>query len=170
MPDVEQRRFLRHLRPWWDIHRHRMPPQTALQVDALRDSGRFQVLAGQVLAAETDGGQLRVSFRPRGEARPRRLVVGHMANCSGPCGDFTKIRQPLLAQMIADGLVRPDRLRLGLDVDPAMHLRDGSGRSQERLLALGPITKGRFWEATAVPEIRRQAGWLADHLNDLDGD
>src|SRR3954452_25060292 len=24
LPDAEQRRFLRHARPWWDVHRHRM--------------------------------------------------------------------------------------------------------------------------------------------------
>src|SRR5690606_17647623 len=23
----DRRRFLRHLRPWWEVHRHRLPPE-----------------------------------------------------------------------------------------------------------------------------------------------
>ena len=29
LPLAERRRFLRHLRPWWDVHRHRIPPRSA---------------------------------------------------------------------------------------------------------------------------------------------
>jgi len=29
---------------------------------------------------------------------------------------------------------------------------------------IGPVTRGQFWECTAVPEIRRQAEWLAGSL------
>jgi uncharacterized NAD(P)/FAD-binding protein YdhS len=32
---------------------------------------------------------------------------------------------------------------------------------------MGPVTKGAFWEMTAVPDIRRQAERLADYMAGL---
>jgi len=43
---------------------------------------------------------------------------------------------------------------------------DGGSRvaGAERLWAVGPLTKGRFWEIVAVPDIR---GQVADVANDI---
>ena len=38
------------------------------------------------------------------------------------------------------------------------------GAISRRLFAVGPVTKGAFWEMTAVPDIRRQCESLARHL------
>ncbi|MDR3436857.1 FAD/NAD(P)-binding protein [Telmatospirillum sp.] len=166
MSDDDKRRFLRHARPWWDIHRHRMAPRAAERLEHLITDGYLRVLAGQLLEATVGTDGVSVVCRPRGGAEHRQLEVGHIVNCSGPCSDFAKIRHPLLARLIGDGLARPDSMRLGLDVDPLMRLLDGNGHPQERLFALGPVTRGRFWESTAVPEIRRQAKCLADYLTE----
>lgn len=54
-------------------------------------------------------------------------------------------------------MVRPGPLSLGLDTDD-----DGSiPGSERRLWLVGPLRRGRDWEATAVPEIRDQAAALA---------
>lgn len=34
LPDKERRRFLRHLQPYWDVHRHRVAPATYEVFDA----------------------------------------------------------------------------------------------------------------------------------------
>jgi uncharacterized NAD(P)/FAD-binding protein YdhS len=34
-------RATRHLRPWWDVHRHRMPPEIADRIDRLMRLGRL---------------------------------------------------------------------------------------------------------------------------------
>jgi uncharacterized NAD(P)/FAD-binding protein YdhS len=34
LPAPEQARFLRHLRPWWDVHRHRTAPPVAQEIGA----------------------------------------------------------------------------------------------------------------------------------------
>lgn len=47
LPTQAQRRFLRHLRPWWDVHRHLAPPSVAGKLAALQASGRLRVLAGE---------------------------------------------------------------------------------------------------------------------------
>ena len=60
--------------------------------------------------------------------------------------------------------MRPDPLRLGLDVTGTCALRDRRGAISRRLFAVGPVTKAAFWEMTAVPDIRRQCEVVAEHL------
>ena len=57
--------------------------------------------------------------------------------------------------------------RLGLDVTASGALRSRAERYLQSLFALGPLTRGAFWEITAIPDIRRQCETLAMHLSDL---
>ena len=41
---ADKRRFLRHLRPWWEIHRHRVAPSVAAEIKAARARGALQIL------------------------------------------------------------------------------------------------------------------------------
>ena len=164
LPERERRRFLRHLRPWWDIHRHRMAPQVARRIDEAIGRGALSVLAGRFSRIEAQGDKLSLEIRPRGRDRVTRLEVDHVVNCSGPSSDYGAIEQKLVRSLFTSGAVRPDPLCLGLDVDTGLRLLDRQGNAQPRLYAMGPVTKGRFWECTAVPEIRRQAEELAERL------
>jgi uncharacterized NAD(P)/FAD-binding protein YdhS len=116
------------------------------------------------VCAEEEAGGVNVIYRPRGIQDRCRLQVACVVNCTGPSTDFSRISQPLIRKLLHDGKIRPDPLRLGLDVDDDLRLLGRDGRANPRLFALGPITKGRFWEMTAVPEIRCQAEWLAKRL------
>ncbi len=42
LPAADKARFLRHLRPWWDVHRHRMAGTVADRIEAARQSGQLQ--------------------------------------------------------------------------------------------------------------------------------
>jgi uncharacterized NAD(P)/FAD-binding protein YdhS len=64
-------------------------------------------------------------------------------------------------------VARPDPLRLGLDVTGSCALLSREGAISRRLFAVGPVTKGAFWEMTAVPDIRRQTEKLAEYLGGL---
>ena len=44
---AEQLRFKRHLERYWSVHRHRMAPEVAAEVERLSDSGLFHVHSGQ---------------------------------------------------------------------------------------------------------------------------
>src|SRR5215218_871161 len=52
LPDAERARFVRHLRPYWDVHRHRMAPPVAEAVEAALRSGAFGVEAGRIEAVQ----------------------------------------------------------------------------------------------------------------------
>lgn len=159
----DRERFLRHLRPWWDVHRHRMAPAVADRIAAARLSGQLRIHAGRI-GRYAAGDGVEVCFRTRGAGAPASLRAARVVNCSGPGADFARATDPLLQSLLASGAARPDPLRLGLDVSPACAVRDARGVETPGLYAVGPLTKAAFWESTAVPDIRVQCEQLAGRL------
>jgi uncharacterized NAD(P)/FAD-binding protein YdhS len=161
---AERQRFLRHLRPWWDVHRHRMAPAVADKIEAMRREWRLTVAAGRILKVERDGDGVRVAWRPRGGKHVQWLDVGRIINCTGPAGDPTSVDSPLIRGLVERGEARIDPMLIGLDVDAHSRAIQGDGAPNPELFAVGPITKGSFWEIVAVPDIRSQVADLAVRL------
>ena len=172
IPLRDRAAFLRHLRPWWDVHRHRMAPSVADRIAAAQASGQLRVRAGRIRAygpESTGGVEVRFRLRSRDGGGEDTLTVGRVINCSGPSCDYERTNDPLLRTLLDTGMARPDPLRLGLDVTGTCALREASGAVSRQLYAVGPITKAMFWEMTAVPDLRRQCEALATHLAGLLG-
>ncbi len=164
LPAESQRRFLRHLRPWWDTHRHRMAPAAAKQIEALQRQGRLRVLAGELVSAEPRGRSILILHRQRGSLVRHRLQVAGVVNCTGSVNDPRGADDPLIQQMLTDGLARPHATGIGLDVDADGRVIDATGAAHADLFTIGPPTQGAFWESTAVPNIRVSAAHLAQLL------
>jgi uncharacterized NAD(P)/FAD-binding protein YdhS len=163
--DAERGRFLRHLRPWWDIHRHRLAPRVADRLANMRDRGQLDILAGKTLTAVERPDGVEVTWRRRGSNVAETLVAQRIINCTGPQGDLTRTSEPLLAALHQRGAIRPDPAHLGLDVDSRAQTIAANGASNDWLYALGPMTRGAFWEIVAVPDIRQQTWTLARRLS-----
>ncbi|WP_271298948.1 FAD/NAD(P)-binding protein [Sphingomonas sp. CV7422] len=159
-----RRRFLRHLRPYWDVHRHRLAPSVAAKIAALRDSGRLHFVAGKSVAAAADGDHALFHWRPRGSDAVTTTRVARIVNCTGPQGDLLRSDEPLLRGLLRQRLIRPDPLRIGLDVDAQSQVIDADGRADPRVFCIGPMTRGGLWEVVAVPDIRQQNWTLARRL------
>ena len=157
----EQRRFLRHLRVWWDVHRHRAAPEIFERADALQREGRLRVLAGEVMSVERNGRTTEIYHRQRGSLVRHRLEVSAVVNCTGSNLDLTRSTDPLILQMLTEGLARTHPTGLGFDLDEEARVLDARGKIQGSVYAIGPITAGAFWESTAVPEIRARAAAIA---------
>jgi uncharacterized NAD(P)/FAD-binding protein YdhS len=160
----DRQRFLRHLRTWWDVHRHRIATPVAARIEAARASGQLHVHAGRLRGYESADCRMTVRFRLRGSDDVATLRVARVVNCSGPGADYRRVADPLVRSLLIEGIGRPDQSRLGLDVSESCALRSRSGAESRRLFAVGPVTKGAFWEMTAVPDIRRQCEQLAQGL------
>jgi len=161
----ERRRFLRHLRPWWDIHRHRLAPAVADRIAALVDSGRLTVLAGKTCDAVPTGDGIDVRWRPRGVEACQTLHVARIICCTGPQGDLARTDDPLLRRLHARGSIRPDPEHLGVEVESTGRVRRADGETDDSLFAIGPMTRGAFWEIVAVPDLRRQVWDVARYLS-----
>ena len=137
LPDDQRERFVRHVSRVWEVHRHRMSPVVAAELQGLLASGRLVV--GPAVGASD-------------------AVV----DCTGPRPFASRGWNPLVDALLDSGAARPDRLGIGLDVDDRGRLRSASGAVDDRLLVVGPARRGSQWESTAVPEIRAAAHAVAD--------
>ena len=159
-----QARLLRHAQPWWDVHRHRLAPPVAERVAAMQNEGRLTFSAGRLVSAIAQGHDAQITWRPRGSTTTQTLRAQRVITCTGPESDVTRCAQPLLQALLAEGRLRPDAHRLGVEVDQAGRVIDAAGVAQDALLAVGPMTRGEVWEIVAVPDIRRQVWTLARTL------
>jgi uncharacterized NAD(P)/FAD-binding protein YdhS len=169
-PLAQRRRFLRHLRPWWDVHRHRMAPPVARRIEEMRKLGELTIRAGAIQKLDLAGDEVRVEWRARGTRRPQVLMVDAVVNCMGHSGEIRLADQRLIEALLARGMIRPDPCSLGVDVDPSSRPLGVSDAPSRGLYAVGPLTRSAFWEITSVPDIRIQAAEVAgDILTDLAG-
>lgn len=159
LPIEDRRRFLRHARPWWDVHRHRIAPQVADQLERLQSAGRLEIMAGRIAQIRQAGQAVEVAVRRRGTGLTGTVSAGYVFNCTGPLGAIERTGDPLLRSMLEKGLAEPDALGVGLDVDSRSRLK-----GVQRAWALGSLTKGRYWEIIAVPDIREQAALVAEDI------
>jgi uncharacterized NAD(P)/FAD-binding protein YdhS len=164
LPLHERRRFLRHVRPYWDIHRHRLPQETHSELTRLRLSGMLRIHAGRIDHVERVAGRLRVRWHPRGTDEPNELLVDRLINCTGPDYDPSRSRDPLLRSLLSHGLATRDPLGLGLQTGPLGALTNAQGRTARGLYYIGPMLRPQHWESTAVQELRGHAERLARHL------
>jgi uncharacterized NAD(P)/FAD-binding protein YdhS len=162
--ESERRRFLRHVRVYWDVHRHRMPPAIAERVAAMRASGQLQVHAGSIRKLRTEGRRIAVLWRPRGRSDTQELRVDRVVECSGSDRRLERTADVLLRQLLDDGIASSDATGLGLRTGKNGALIDASGRAAAELFYLGPMLRAAHWEATAVRELRLRAEELAAEL------
>jgi uncharacterized NAD(P)/FAD-binding protein YdhS len=159
-----RRRFIRHLRPWWDVHRHRIAPAVAERIQALESRDLLRFVAGRLISAERSGRRAAVRWRRRGGEAIKTLEVDRIINCTGPELDIRRAGEPLLDSLVAAGRIRPDACRLGIDVDSECRTLDRDGTPSGTLAAIGPMTRGAFWESIAVSDIAAQAQAVAARL------
>ncbi len=159
LSDDERRRFLRHLRSLWEIHRHRMAPAVAWEVERAREEGQLVIHRGRLERFTRAEGWC-AWWRHGGESHRARFEVG--VNCTGPAAPGGE-DDPLGRALFAEGLVQRDRFGLGLKTEGGA-LVDAAGRRSSWLFGLGPVLRGERWESTAVPELRVQAQSLAESL------
>jgi uncharacterized NAD(P)/FAD-binding protein YdhS len=159
---AEQKRFLRHLAPQWNVHRHRMPPQTAAALERLRRDRRLTVLAGNIRGVSAESTGLLVELQPRGGTTPAsRLRVDHIVNCAGPRAQLVDDAPRLVRALVEAGVARLDGHGIGLETDADGAVVDRAGASSQRLFVIGALRRGTLLESTAVPELRAQARSLA---------
>ncbi|QXI16348.1 FAD/NAD(P)-binding protein [Pseudomonas hamedanensis] len=165
LSEVERRRFLRHLQVYWDAHRHRVAPASYAAFSALIEQGQLKPMAGRIENIEvlTDG--LRVHVRKRGRTAAEPVDVSHVINCTGPNSNLARVDDRLIVHLRHKGLIQLDSLGLGICVDESLSVLDQHGERVDWLSYVGPMLKAKFWEATAVPELRKYARGLALRVN-----
>lgn len=157
----ERSRFLRHVRPFWEIHRHRTAPSIADTLDRLRSENKLEIAAGSVIAAMADANGIDIAFCCRGVSAARNERVSWVVNCTGPGVHNRHETHPFLRPLLDSGAICNDELCLGLLTDAAGRAFTASGEAHSDLLIAGTLRKSTLWESTAIPELRQQAQTVA---------
>lgn len=159
LDEAERRRFVEKIRPFWDVHRHRLAPGPAAMIEALTARGLLTVRTGRIVDAVDEGSVVRVDQHLRGESHPRSESYAWVINCAG--ATFRPGRRSLLEQrMLREGLLRADSLGLGYLSAPTGAALGVRGLVPG-LYLLGPMCRPRALEHTAIAELAEQAEALA---------
>jgi uncharacterized NAD(P)/FAD-binding protein YdhS len=164
LPEVERRRFVRHLHVHWDTYRHRLPPQLMARIETLRRSGKLRIMAGRIQRVIARDRQLQVSWRTRGGNTASALTVDMVVNATGPDYAIERSVDPLFVSLRRAGLVSADALNLGIRTSGFGACVDAQGRASQNLYYLGPMLRADHLDATAAAELRDHAERLAEHL------
>lgn len=162
LSEDDRARFVRRLRPFWDVHRHRVAPEPARKIAQLIAEGRLDIRAGRALRAIPDDSGIDVTQSLRKETTPRTERYHWVINCTGPCYHPAS-RSPLERRLVERGVLRGDRLGVGY-VTSAGGDVIGKAGLVPGLYMLGPGCRPAGWESTSVPELRDHAEALAARI------
>ena len=157
---LEQKRFMRHLRTYYDVHRHRMAPRIDHVVQEMRRDGRLLIIAGRVMGAHDNGGKIAVQLQPRHGGDSIELQLDCIINCTGPQGNVEAVEQPLFRNLIAGGRASQNAMGSSLLVQA----NGCVGPVDDGFYAIGPLLQSQLLESVAVPELRVQATNVAQAI------
>jgi uncharacterized NAD(P)/FAD-binding protein YdhS len=98
--------------------------------------------------------RIQVSWRPRAHAHAAQLVIDRVINCTGPAHALQGSPQSLIRSLLEARCMAPDPHGLGLRTGERGEVLDAQDRAVNGLFYVGPLLRAKFWEATAVPELR----------------
>lgn len=162
---TERRRLIRHLRPFWDVHRFRIAPQIDALIEQRLADGTLSLQAARLVRVEAEEDGLVLHIAPR-RGQPTRNPVEHVINTTGPDHAGIVSHTPFLRDLVSQGVLQPDPSGLGLHTGPNHHALAGED-SVPSILVAGPLSRGTFGELMGLPEVTENAQSVARRLADL---
>jgi uncharacterized NAD(P)/FAD-binding protein YdhS len=164
-----RRRFLRHLRVWWDVHRYQIAPQLDRVLEENQRSGRLKIVKADIRAIETYQGSFHISLRLRGRQQHPEVerFFDAVVNCTGPDHGTVVQSNPVLRAMAARHLLRADPQGLGIEVDQFARVIAADGTPSRNLFVAGPLARGYFGELMGLPQVSLQPERLAVTIAEL---
>jgi len=154
--------FFKKLKPYWEIHRHRIPARSLNLIQRLKAKGKLIHHKGNLKNATFSAGQFKIDFSDKGKINS---VHSHFViNATGPDTDFTAQGDVFYNQLFKEQILTTDKFHLGLNITPEGQLLNPQGGKYENFYCLGTIRKGILWETTAMSEVRSQAKEVAQFI------
>lgn len=159
----DRRRFMRHLKTYWEQHRHRMAPEVHIRMKEFERRGCVEIIAGRLRETSRHGRAIKASIVVR-HVGERVVEVDRVINCTGIQENYLVHPRPLITSLIRNGQAQANDLGIGFRTDLGGAMINAMGVVSSVLFTLGPPRRGELVETTAVPEIRTQAETLAHRL------
>lgn len=150
---ADKLRYIRYLRPYWENVLHRAAPESGKRLDEVTAAGRLQRETGQLLQLTLlAGGQVQVTWRPRGTAEQQVFVVDRVVDAHGYEFDWQRSHDPLVRDLLGNGLVRPHATGFGIEADGVTGQVQVDGKAVAGLFAVGHPLRGASWESNSIGE------------------
>jgi uncharacterized NAD(P)/FAD-binding protein YdhS len=156
LPLAEQARYFRHLSPWYDTHRFRLPPQVEEKLLGYLLDGHLKYRVGFLGDLTTKGSLIEVKIRARGKTKYNSERFDAVINCTGPDRDPLRSGNPFLVHLIHKGFATASSFGLGLEVDQSCQSMPSRDVEANQLFMLGPLTRNQFGEINGIPSIVHQ--------------
>ena len=163
----EKSLFLKKFRSWWEIHRHRMPENSSKIIKQLKKEGQLEIISGTYRDLKEANPFLSFRFTEKKTGVEKTILLNRIINCTGPSGDYTKCKNVLINNLLVNGKMQQDALKLGIETGIRGEIICSNGVIQKNWFAVGPLRKASEWESTAIREIRTQAESVATLVADL---
>lgn len=167
LPLDEQLRFLRKLRPYYDVHRFRAPVMCDEAVRRAEAKNRIRFLAARLtnVTALIGSPDVTVDMIESGSEAQVRKVYDIVVNCTGIDAKSTWRSNPVLASLVEQGMLRVHDTGIGFGVGPNCEAINRYGTIQKTLRIIGPPSAGAFGDPVAVVFIAAQIRRLLPELN-----
>lgn len=161
----EKKYFLQKIRPFWEIHRHRIPAYSANIISSLKKEGRLFNYAGKIKSVEVNTDEkLFISLIEKFTNEEIVFSVDVLINCTGPDSNFKKFNSPLIKNLLEKKIVCTEPLGMGTLTSESGEVVNKDGQVQKNIWTIGPLRKGQLWESVALNEIRIQAQTITDAI------
>lgn len=169
LPAFEKKRFMRHLRPWWDAHRFRTPPQNEAIVRESERNGQINFRAARLRSVTQDvDGRICAVLHDRGTQNEQAKNFDAVINCTGIDAAAGARENPLLAALQREGIISVDGSGLGFSVDPECRPIGADGHAHDLLRIFGPPNVGTFGDSIGAifiaAQVRRALPCLLETL------
>ena len=166
LPVAERRRIVRHLRPYWDVHRFRIAPQVEAVLDMAVEAGRLEILAASVADARIEDETIRVTLQPRHARAKVERIFDAVVITTGPAHGGILETQPWLGELARDGYLALDPTGLGVACSEHSEALGPDGRVISSLLISGPLARGTFGELMGLPQITEHTVFIAREITE----
>lgn len=170
LPVSERRRIVRHLRPYWDVHRFRVAPQVENVLEAALSEGRLEVLAASVVSVAVENGKIKCRLRPRYSSTPVERCFDAVVVTTGPAHLGILSSQKWIGDLAERGYLSLDAADLGLACNEQSEALGSSGAVAPSLYIAGPLARGTFGELMGLPQVSQHALFVAARVLDRAGE
>ena len=156
----EKKYFMRRLRQIWEVVRHRIPAQSSTILNDMVAAGQLHIGKAKINSAKIHANGIEVFWSD--DNGNHSGVFQKVINCTGPESNYRKVKLPVLANLVDQGLLVNDPIGLGIMCTEEGQILDKNSQPVSGLWCMGPMRKAVLWETTAIRELRLQAKELAN--------
>lgn len=166
LPLAEQQRYLRQVRPWYDVHRFRLSPASEALVTPAIASGQIRVLSARLQGlGRSTANEAGLTVTLAGRDDPvMRIHCDAFINCAGLDVFGEPAAGSLESSLLASGILSRHPTGLGFRVDAHHRVLDSKGLANKQIRLIGPATAGCFGDPVGAMFIAVQINRLLPAL------